>query len=212
MILAEYTLDHPILRHGRESVPDIEITWEDSHTAPGGREQFIAWVSCDDFAAADAAFRADGTVDNPTVLATSAGRRLYRFDLIGKGQATSIRPVMGAVGGVHQHLVATEDGWLNRTRFPDREGFEEVHRFCREHDIGFTLHRIREPSDDDESGADLTDTQRETLVAAVDSGYLEVPRQCTLAELGDRLGVSESAASERFRRGVRRLVDGTLDR
>ncbi|WP_380681753.1 helix-turn-helix domain-containing protein [Salinigranum sp. GCM10025319] len=56
----------------------------------------------------------------------------------------------------------------------------------------------------------LTEAQRETLIEASESGYLEVPRACSLAELGDRLEISDSSASERFRRGVNQLVRQTI--
>ena len=56
----------------------------------------------------------------------------------------------------------------------------------------------------------LTDRQRECLQAALRLGYFEVPRECTLAELADRLGVDKSTASETIRRGQTRLVKSAL--
>lgn len=213
MIVAEYTLDHPILRHALDRVPGIGVTWEDSHAAPDGQRQFVAWIESDDFAAVDAALRDDPSVANPEVLAEPAGRRLYRLDLAGEGRETDIMPLLVEVGGVHQRLVATGEGWRNRTRFPDREAFERIHRFCRDHDVGFTFHRIWEPSGRYATdGPGLTEPQREILLAAVECGYLDIPRRSSLAELGDRIGVSESAASERFRRAVNALVRETVDR
>lgn len=213
MIVAEYTLDHPILRHTLDRVPGIELMWEDSHTGPDGQRRFVAWVESDDFAAVDAALRDDPSVGNPEVLADPAGRRLYRLDLAGEGREADLMPLLVEVGGVHQNLVATGEGWRNRTRFPDREAFERIHRFCRDHDIGFTFHRVWEPSGRyGADGPDLTDPQHEALLAAVETGYLEIPRRCSLAELGNRLGISESAASERFRRAASALIRQTVDR
>ncbi|WP_227377759.1 helix-turn-helix domain-containing protein [Haladaptatus halobius] len=56
----------------------------------------------------------------------------------------------------------------------------------------------------------LTDTQRETLLSAVDYGYFEIPRESSLAELATQLGISQNAASERIRCGVKQLVTETL--
>lgn len=52
----------------------------------------------------------------------------------------------------------------------------------------------------------VTDRQREVLEAAVREGYFEVPRECTLAELAETLGVDKSTASTILRRGESTLV------
>lgn len=211
MIIAEYTLDHPILRDTLRSVPGLTVAWEDSYTYPDGRMRMIAWFDCDDLGTLDAAIGRDRTIENPTILTEAGGRRLYRFELTADGADVSIMPTVVEAGGVHQELVGDRDGWRNRTRFPDREAFEKVYTFCRENGIGFTFNRIYERSDRGESASvGLSEAQHETLVEAVKCGYLDIPRKASLAELGDRLGVSESAASERFRRGVKKLVEETI--
>lgn len=212
MIIAEYTLDHVILRETLEQAPSTTITWEESHTGPAGQRRFIAWVESDDFEAVDRGLRADPSVANPEVLTEPAGRRLYRFDLTGAAAKTDIMPILMEVGGVHRELVATSDGWRNRTQFPDRQAFERVYRFCRDHDIPFTIHRIWEQMDRyGVEPTELTDAQRDVLLAAVESGYLDIPRRCSLAELGATLDISESAASERFRRATKNLVNQMLE-
>lgn len=52
----------------------------------------------------------------------------------------------------------------------------------------------------------LTDRQRELLEIAVQQGYFEVPRDCTLAELAEGIGIDKSTASEVLRRGEARLL------
>lgn len=58
----------------------------------------------------------------------------------------------------------------------------------------------------DEQDALLTDRQREHLTVAHRRGYFKVPRECTLAELADTLGVDKSSASETIRRGTGRIT------
>jgi predicted DNA binding protein len=58
---------------------------------------------------------------------------------------------------------------------------------------------------DGENGL-LTDRQRECLTVAQRLGYFEVPRECTLEELADALGIDKSSASETIRRGVARVL------
>lgn len=211
MIIAEYTLDHPALRQTLRRVPGVELTWEDSYTGPDGRMLMIAWIRCEDFDAFDSAIATDPTVDGPRVLAEADSRRLYRVELVGEGATTSIMPVVVAVGGVQQAVVGTSDGWRNRTRFPSRDAFRQVYQFCLDNEISFEFHRIYERSRlfSPDSPA-LSDLQRATLIEAVDSGYLDIPRKSSLEELGERLGVSRSATSERFRRGVKNLIEETI--
>lgn len=211
MIIAEYTLDHIILRETLRQAPSTRVNWEESHTGPNGQRQFIAWVDSDDFGAFDRGIESDPSVTNPVVHTEIDDRRLYRFDLTENAEETDLMPLLMEIGGVQRHLIRTDNGWLNRTQFPDREAFERVHRFCRDNDISFTFHRVWEERD--RYGDDpfyLTEAQREVLTAAVESGYLNIPRQCSLAELGAEIGISQSAASERFRRGTKNLIQETL--
>jgi predicted DNA binding protein len=62
----------------------------------------------------------------------------------------------------------------------------------------------------DEGRYDLTKTQRDTLLAAYQSGYFEDPQGITQAELAERFGVSQRAVSKRLRSGVSRLIGNTL--
>ena len=211
MIIAEFTLDHPILRGTLERNPEMDVTWEQSYRTDDDRMQMVFWAKAPEFDRIEAAMDDDPSVGNPTLIADLEGRRLYRVDLTADGRTKSIIPLLVDLGAVQQELTATHEGWRNRVQFPDREAFEEVYQFCRDHDIGFTFNRIYESAERfGESPPKVTDAQHETLLEAVDSGYLDIPRRCSLAELGDRLGVSESAVSERFRRGVRNLVTETL--
>lgn len=211
MIIAEFTLDHPILRETLNRHPGLRITWEHSYRTSDDHMQMIFWAEGSDFEAVESTMSDDSSVAAQSVLAEVGDRHLYRVNLVGESRETSIMPLLVDVGGVQQQLTATHDGWQNRVRFPNREAFERVYRFCRGHDIDFTFDRIYEQSDRfGQHSPEMTEAQHETLVEAVDSGYLAIPRQCSLAELGERLGVSESAASERFRRSVKTLVEQTV--
>jgi predicted DNA binding protein len=56
----------------------------------------------------------------------------------------------------------------------------------------------------------LTYRQRELLETAIREGYFEVPRECTLAELAETVGVDKSTASTVLRRGEATLVKAVL--
>ena len=53
----------------------------------------------------------------------------------------------------------------------------------------------------------LTDRERETLLAAVEAGYFETPRGATLGELADEFGISKNAVSKNLRRSQRKVLD-----
>jgi len=58
----------------------------------------------------------------------------------------------------------------------------------------------------------LTDAQRDLLLEAVDAGYFDTPRECTLTELADRCDIAPSTASETLRRAERCVVTRFTDR
>ncbi|WP_179213560.1 helix-turn-helix domain-containing protein [Halorubrum vacuolatum] len=52
----------------------------------------------------------------------------------------------------------------------------------------------------------LTETQHDLLTEAVDAGYYDTPRECTLTELAERYGIAKSTCSETLHRAEERLV------
>lgn len=58
---------------------------------------------------------------------------------------------------------------------------------------------------------DLSDTERETLEAAVSSGYFETPRDATLGNLADEFDVSKPAVSKNLRRGQRKMIQRVIE-
>jgi predicted DNA binding protein len=52
----------------------------------------------------------------------------------------------------------------------------------------------------------LTDRQRELLAEAVEAGYYDTPRECSLTELADRVGVAKSTASETLHRVEEKII------
>ena len=210
MIIAHYTMDHPFLRRTLCRVAGVEMKWEDSYVDHSGRMRLTGWLTADDPDDLDPAIDEDPTVGDSQVLTESRGRRLYRLDFAEDYRAVSTRSVIAEVGGVNERITADADGWHFTTQYPNREALEHVYGFCARNDIPFTLDRLYQRSELYDSASVLTEAQHETLVAAVETGYLDVPRGASLEELAGTLGISQSAASERFRRGVKRLVTETL--
>ena len=211
MLMGTFRLDYPILRETLACVPDATLTWVQSDLTEDDQHKMLVWLEHDE----QSAF-CDGLEDDPTVtsysrLTTVDGRHLYHLELTDEGHRESIYPVIVEQGIVLDHVTASVDGWEFRTTFPDHDALEQFRSFCADHDLDIVLRQLYEERETvDHVRYGLTDRQRETLVTAVDAGYLEIPRACSLADLGDRLGVSSNAASERFRRGVQTLVRSTV--
>jgi predicted DNA binding protein len=108
--------------------------------------------------------------------------------------------------------VGTNEGWRLSLRFPSRDQLAACYRECGEAGVGLSVETIHATSWSAEGGHEvvLTDVQRETLAAALEGGYFHVPRSTTLQELAAEFGVSDTAVSQRIRRGVQRLLTAEL--
>jgi hypothetical protein len=212
MKIVEFEFDHPVLETAFERAPGVTLEWIKSDVKEQReRIQVMFWATGSDIEAFEGALEADPTVSAPQHAVSVADRRLLKFDLVGRGWKTSFYPLLVEVGGVIQSLSATAEGWQARIAFPDDSSVSRFFEYLDGIDITFEVHRIF-----DERGAGhrdafgLTRAQIDALVAAVEVGYLDVPRTGSLQDLGDALGVSDQAASERVRRGVKQLVEETV--
>lgn len=211
VVIAEFHLDHPILRHALQTAPGVEITWERSDPIDDERIRFLVWVEGEDVAEFEAALVDDPTVTTPRRTVEIGGRRLYHLELVGPGRRTSTYPVIADEGGLIQELTADSDGWQLRATFPDFEAFTRFREFCESHDIPLRLLAVYTESDASGTATyGLTDRQRAVLVAALHAGYFDIPRSASLAELAETLDISGNAASERLRRGMETLVENTV--
>jgi len=99
--------------------------------------------------------------------------------------------------------VVVENGEMEFDLTATREQFEAfsaaLDETGRRYDLLALVHT-------DEQDTLLTDRQREYLTVAHRHGYFEVPRECTLADLADTLGVDKSSASGTIRRGAGRVI------
>lgn len=69
--------------------------------------------------------------------------------------------------------------------------------------IQYEVDRVREEVD---PGRVLTDRQRDLVRAAIEHGYYDTPRTCSLTELADELGLAVSTSSEILHRAEGRVM------
>ncbi|AHF98517.1 bacterio-opsin activator [Halostagnicola larsenii XH-48] len=109
--------------------------------------------------------------------------------------------------------IGTADGWTFEIRFREQERIEAFQERVREYGIALELQRLRAELEVSTSMKyDLTDKQYETLVTAFEAGYFENPKDATLEEIGDELGVSGAAVTGRLRRGLTSVLSQTVMR
>jgi predicted DNA binding protein len=119
---------------------------------------------------------------------------------------------LSAVDATCLRAIGSTDGWRLSLRFPSRDQLADCYRRCVLEEIPLTVEQIHTTAWSVEGGheAVLTGIQRETLAAALESGYFAVPRTATLQDLAREFDVSDTAISQRIRRGIARLLAAEL--
>ena len=106
--------------------------------------------------------------------------------------------------------VGTRAGWRFEVRSESRPDIGEFREYCQAHDIPVEITAIHALLPIQGVGYELTDTQREALVAAYEMGYFDTPREASLEDVAAKLDITQQSLSSRLRRGHRRLIAATL--
>ena len=105
----------------------------------------------------------------------------------------------------------TNEQWTFDIRGDSRNDVATFHSRCREVGIPVTLAEIHALTPvESETEEALTDKQQEALVLAFERGYFDSPREVTMEELGEELGISQQAVGARLRNGIRHTLNQTL--
>ena len=105
----------------------------------------------------------------------------------------------------------TNKQWTFDIRGDSRSDVATFHTRCREVGIPVTLTALHDltPVETGIKEA-LTDKQQEALVLALERGYFESPREVTMKELGEELGISQQAVAARLRHGIKHILKRTF--
>jgi len=98
--------------------------------------------------------------------------------------------------------------WHLKLRFPSREALSGCYQECLDRGVTLTVNGIYDDARPEHSRVSeaLSDRQYETLRTAFETGYFAIPREITMEELAERLDISDTAASQRIRRGLQKLL------
>ncbi len=106
--------------------------------------------------------------------------------------------------------IGTKNEWRFEVRGESSEAMAEFREYCQKNDIEIAITAVHAMLPIQGEGYELTETQREALVLAYERGYFNSPREASLEEIAQELGITQQSLSSRLRRGHRRLIAATL--
>lgn len=212
MIAVEFRIDTPILQESLTHAPEMIISYEEMYQTDD-EILFLFWATEGDLTTFEDGLDTDPTVTNPTQLAETQTRRLYRVTFTEYGENVATYPTWPGLNItlLDATTATTHEGWIFQMQMSDRETLQQYQKICTENNLDFrlkTIYEVRESTTKAET--QLTNSQQEALIAAHELGYFRVPRQASLAAVADHCGISSQALSERLRRGTATLVDTAL--
>ena len=171
--------------------------------------KFFYHVESSDFRQFEDGLRNDGTAGEfDRVIEIGAGKAIYSVEYT--DDAKILSPVIAGANGVILDMENDGRAWILTLWMPERTGLVRLWDYAQANDIDIELLRVNEYDGLGDADAGLTDSQREALLVAVESGYFEEPRNATLGDVAAELDISQPAASGLLRRGIKRLVVSSL--
>lgn len=211
-MLVEFDVDDLLFDHTLARVPDVSVTVDAIDVVPGDSYRSAVWVHGTELDAFEEAAAVDPSVSSLVTVACGDRSRLYSITHPGDVQGGVLQEAAVTRHAVLRTVYDVDEGWRIRMQFPDRQSFNGFRDDCNENGISLTIRAIGGEDDAPSGSTVLTPPQREALVVAADSGYFSIPREASLAEVADQLGVTPQATSERIRRAMASLVTSSLDR
>ena len=210
-VLAQFSLVTSVLTVTLEQIPDGTVKLRGYSPFESGAIGLQHWVDTAHDERFKAGLRADPTVEAFTVLTEESDRTLFQTRLTDAGRKQSFVPLLGEFGVEFVDGRWTGDVWILRLRFPTDDAFRGFVDACRTRDdVSLSLGSVYQQDRYDGEEYALTPSQREALSAALERGYFDIPRETTLEDIADQLGVSDQAVSERLRRAQKRVFERVL--
>ncbi|MFC4436787.1 MULTISPECIES: helix-turn-helix domain-containing protein [Natrialbaceae] len=206
-LIVEFELSTPILREAAAAASQLSI--EQVYESETGATKLVFWATSRNFEAVESALETDSSVDEHTLLEKMAEKRLYSASLTEWGTERLTHPAAAANDIAFLEIAVTGDTQI-RARVPSRDALLAYRESCRERDVPFRLQRIYHEPGPESGQYGLSDRQQEALLAALEAGYFDVPREATLSSIAGQLDISDQALSARLRRGQANLLRNTV--
>lgn len=200
-VILEFNIDAEDFRLGQvlSGPPDMEFELE--RIVPTGNMVMpFLWVTGDAHPAFEEHVQNNSAVEELLLLDKLDHQGLYRIEWR-ESPTDLIDAIAKAEGSILQARGADE--WTFRVRFNDRDRLSQFHKYVNEQGVPLQIDRIYALSEVTDRGHrfDLTADQHEALRLALQQGYFATPREVTLNELAEELGITRQALSNRIRRG-----------
>lgn len=186
-----------------EVFPDIVIELERVIPVKSGIMPLL-WVSEVDFEEFEREIRSDPIVEEVKMLTRADERNLFQIDW-NPDVNSLVRPMIDNDADLLRGE-GTPDTWEFRVQFVDRDHLVAFRDACLDNDVRIDLLRLYNPRSPPESSP-LSEEQTEALLRSYERGYWDIPRETDLGSLGESLGISDTAVSQRLRRGVKTLIE-----
>ncbi|MUV57413.1 helix-turn-helix domain-containing protein [Halogeometricum sp. CBA1124] len=171
--------------------------------------KFFYHIESSDFSQFEDGLRKDSTVaEFERVSETRDEKAIYSFEYTDEAKVLS--PVVSAANGVILDMENDGSAWILTVWIPERTELVHLWEYAQENDIDIELLRVNEYASLGTTDAGLTDSQRDALLVALETGYFEEPRDATLGDVAADLDISQPAASGLLRRGIKRLIVSSL--
>ncbi|QCS42417.1 helix-turn-helix domain-containing protein [Natrinema versiforme] len=199
------------LRHTLEATDDLDVeiervvAYDPEHVMPyvwfSGTEPTLETV--------DDALADDPSIEAAERLTDLGDESLYRMNWV--DDVTVILHLLTEEQATVLDAQVEGKQWRFRVLFPEREALSRTYDFATDEGLSVEIRKIHRLEENRHGRFGLTDAQYETLVAALERGYYEIPRGMDMDGLSDELGISHQALSERLRRAHRTLVEEVVD-
>lgn len=201
----EITAPIEVLGFSRPVGPDDTVITIDQTVSVPGQSVMSVVLSGTDPEPVVQTIRDSGFIDSITFVTDSDEGDIYQLKW--KNPVPEFLRRLRECDGELLTAVSVGDQWKFRLRFGSQEATSQFYRLVDDLHDSITVQRMQSHDSPQTSRrSTVTPTQRETLILALESGYFDVPRQQSLNQLGDKLGVSDSAVSQRLRRGLSSLL------
>lgn len=178
--------------------PDVELT---ILSAFPGEDTAIGLVELNgpDASAVVRAFEDEDNVTDLDVLNRDEDAALIQLETT---EPTLLFPIVGS--GIPLELpFPIRDGEARWTVTSSHDRLSELGEQLDAFGISYTLHALEHEYATENV---LTDDQRALVETAIEEGYYDVPRTCTLTELADVVGIAKSTCSEKLHRAESKIV------
>ncbi|MFD1562567.1 helix-turn-helix domain-containing protein [Haloarchaeobius amylolyticus] len=166
-------------------------------------------IEYDDVEELEDTLDSDHTVSDYERIDSNNGTNIYHIRHT--DEAKLISPAVTQANGFLLQAETKDKGWLIQAQLPSRDALHSVWERARENDISFSLLELYEKRKGGSSSSfGLTEEQQKALEIAYEKGYFSEPREMSLEDVANEVGVSSTAMSGRLRRGMRNLLSSTL--